>query len=115
MDKFNLDGLLSNQPLFKHISPFELESLKRDVSKLKVDKNFTLFQKDEQAEACYILVYGLVKLAIPSSNGNDKIIELIRPGQSIGEAMIFLDEPYPFYAEAIENSLLLKVPKSALL
>lgn len=114
MDKFNLDGLLSNQPLFKHISPFELESLKRDVSKLKVDKNFTLFQKDEHADACYILVYGLVKLAIPSSNGNDKIIELIRPGQSIGEAMIFLDEPYPFYAEAIENSLLLKVPKSAL-
>lgn len=114
MNKFNLDGLLSNQPLFKHISPFELESLKRDVSKLKVDKNFTLFQKDEQADACYILVYGLVKLAIPSSNGNDKIIELIRPGQSIGEAMIFLDEPYPFYAEAIENSLLLKVPKSSL-
>jgi CRP-like cAMP-binding protein len=114
MNKFNLDGLLSNQPLFKHISPFELESLKRDVSKLKIDKNFTLFQKDEQADACYILVYGLVKLGIPSSNGNDKIIELIRPGQSIGEAMIFLDEPYPFYAEAIENSLLLKVPKSAL-
>lgn len=114
MDKFNLDGLLSNQPLFKHISPFELDSLKKEVVKLKVDKNFTLFQKNDQADACYILVYGLIKLAIPTDNGNDKIIELIRPGQSIGEAMIFMDEAYPFYAEALENSLLLKVPKKAL-
>jgi CRP-like cAMP-binding protein len=114
MNKFNLDGLLSNQPLFKHISPFELDSLKKEVVKLKVDKNFTLFQKNDEADACYILVYGLIKLAIPNDNGNDKIIELIRPGQSIGEAMIFLDEVYPFYAEALENSLLLKVPKKAL-
>lgn len=114
MDKLYIDGLLSNQPLFKNISPSELDSLKREVVKVKVDKNFTLFQKDEEADACYILVYGLIKLAIPGNNGNDKIIELIRPGQSLGEVMMFLDEPFPFYAEAIENSLLLKIPKRAL-
>jgi CRP-like cAMP-binding protein len=115
MSKINIDGLLSNQPLFKHISPFELESLKREVVKLELDKGLTLFQKGNLADGCYILVYGLIKLAIPSSNGSDKIVELIRPGQSFGEAMMFLDEPYPFYAEALESSLLLRLPKNALL
>jgi len=56
----------------------------------------------------------LMKLAIPSSSGSDKIVELIRPSQSFGEALLFLDEPYPFYAQTIEASLLLQLPKQAL-
>lgn len=114
MSKINLDGLLSNQALFRHISPFELESLKKEVVKLELDKGLSLFQKGDTADACFILVYGLIKLAIPSSNGSDKIVELIRPGQCFGEAMLFLEEPYPFYAESLEPSLLLRLPKNAL-
>lgn len=114
MSKINLDGLLSNQALFRHISPFELESLKKEVVKMELDKGLSLFQKGDTADACFILVYGLVKLAIPSSNGSDKIVELIRPGQCFGEAMLFLDEPYPFYAESLEPSLLLRLPRNAL-
>lgn len=115
MGKINIDGLLANQALFKHISPFELESLKTSVVKVDLEKGLMLFQKGNLADGCYILVFGLIKLAIPSSASSDKIVELIRPGQSFGEAMMFLDEPYPFYAEALEPSLLLRLPKNALL
>lgn len=114
MSKIHLDGLLSNQALFRHISPFELDGLKKEVVKIELSKAQCLFQKGDHADACFILVYGLIKLAIPSQNGSDKILELIRPGQCFGEAMLFLDETYPFYAEALESSLLLRVPKSAL-
>lgn len=114
MSKLNLDGLLSNQPLFRHISPFELEGLKKEVVKIELDKGLSLFQKGDIADGCYILVYGMVKLAIPSTSGTDKIIELIRPGQCFGEAMLFLDETYPFYAQALESCLLIRLPKNAL-
>lgn len=114
MDKIKIESLLANQPLFQGISPFELESLKRDVQRVELDKGLCLFQKGDHAEACYILVYGLLKLAIPSSTGSDKVIELIRPGQCFGEAMIFLEETYPFYAETLESSLFLRIPKKAL-
>lgn len=114
MSKLNLGGLLSNQAIFRHISPFELDALQKEVVRVELDKNMMLFRKGEMAEGAYILVYGLVKLSIPSSQGNDKVLELIRPGQSFGEAMLFLDEPYPFFAEALENSLLLRVPRNAL-
>ncbi len=114
MSKLNLDGLLSNQPLFRHISPFELEGLKKEVVKIELDKGLSLFQKGDTADGCFILVYGLVKLAIPSPSGADKIIELIRPGQCFGEAMLFLDEAYPFYAQALEACLLIRLPKNAL-
>jgi CRP-like cAMP-binding protein len=114
MSKINLDGLLLNQALFRPISPFELESLKKEVVKLELDKGLSLFQKGDMADGCFILVYGMIKLAVPASNGSDKIVELIRPGQCFGEAMLFLEEPYPFYAEALEPSLLLRLPKNAL-
>lgn len=115
MGQINIDGLLVNQALFKHITPFELENLKKSVLKIELEKGLSLFQKGDLADSCFILVFGLIKLAIPSSASSDKIVELIRPGQSFGEAMMFLDEPYPFYAEALESSLLLRLPKSALL
>ncbi|MES2049836.1 MAG: Crp/Fnr family transcriptional regulator [Pseudomonadota bacterium] len=115
MTRINLQGLLSNQALFRNISPFELEVLQREVVKVELDKGLTLFQKGDSSDGTYILVYGLIKLGIPSSHGNDKVLELIRPSQSFGEAMMFLDEPYPFYAEAVEPSLLLRLPKNALL
>ncbi len=114
MNHIKLDGLLINQSLFQGISPFELESLKREVVKIELDKGLSLFQKGDNADACYILVYGLLKLAIPASSGSHKVIELIRPGQCFGEAMVFLEEPYPFYAETLEPSLLIKIPKKAL-
>lgn len=115
MTRINLEGLLSNQALFRNISPFELDVLQKEVVKVELDKGLTLFQKGDRSDGTYILVYGLIKLGIPSSHGNDKVLELIRPSQSFGEAMMFLDEPYPFYAEAAESSLLLRLPKNALL
>jgi len=115
MTKINLLGLLENHALFRNISAVDLHTLQREVVKTELEKNTMLFRKGDQADACFIVVYGLVKLSIPSSQGNDKVLELIRPGQSLGEAMMFLDEPYPFYAEALENTLLLKIPRPALM
>jgi len=89
MVQINIDGLLVNQTLFKHITPFELENLKKSVLKVELEKGLPLFQKGDLADGCFILIFGIIKLAIPSSSGSDKIIELIRPGQSFGEAMMF--------------------------
>lgn len=115
MTKINLLGLLQNHALFRHISQEDVRELQKEVVKLELDKGAMLFRKGDMAEATYIVVFGLVKLCLPSSQGNDKVLELIRGGQSLGEAMMFLDEPYPFYAEALENTLLLKIPRQALL
>lgn len=114
MTKINLAGLLGNLALFRNISPFELDVLQKETVKLDIERGLSLFQKGDHSDGIYILIYGLIKLGIPSPCGNDKMLELIRPGQSFGEAMMFLGEPYPFYAEALEHSLLLRLPKNTL-
>ena len=58
-----------------------------------------------------MVVYGHVKLAFTSPNGDEKVIELIGPGQSFGEALMFMERPYIVYAQALADSLLLHIAK----
>ena len=43
------------------------------------------------------------------------MVEIIRPGQSFGEALMFLDSPYIVFAQALADSMLLHVAKHAVL
>ena len=115
MPKLNVGGLIAKQTLFRHISASQLEQLRQDVVQIELDKGQVLFHKGDLPQGAYIVVLGMVKLSISSLEGGDKALELRRPGQSFGEAMIFLDEPYPFYAQALENTLLLRIAPQALL
>ena len=40
------------------------------------------------------------------------MVEIIRPGQSFGEALMFLDKPYIVFAQALADSMLLHVPST---
>lgn len=53
------------------------------------------------------MVYGQVKLAFASPNGTEKVVELMGPGQSFGEAVMFTERPYPVYSQALADSMLL--------
>ena len=59
------------------------------------------------------MVYGQVKLAFTSPQGVEKVVEIIRPGQSFGEALMFLDKAYVVFAQALSDSMLLHVAKQA--
>jgi CRP-like cAMP-binding protein len=56
----------------------------------------------------YLVRSGQVKLFRQSSKGDEKIIEIIQPGQTFAEAVMFLiNRAYPVYAEALEPSQVL--------
>ena len=73
----------------------------------------TLFHKGDPAEGFYLVVYGQVKLAFTSPQGADKVVEIIGPGMSFGEAVMFLESPHVVYAQTLADSLLLHVSKTA--
>ena len=41
-----------------------------------------------------------------SANGDEKVVELVGPGQSFGEALMFMEAPYVIYAQTLADSLL---------
>lgn len=72
-----------------------------------------LFQKGDQPRGFYAIVYGQMKLAFPSASGNEKVVEILGPQQSFGEAVMFMDRPYPVFAESLADTLLLHIARQA--
>lgn len=107
--------LLRHIPLFSACSEDECQRLGMSAQDIRLSRGETLFRREEPCQGMHVLVLGRIKLVTTSRHGVEKVIELIHPGQSFGEAVLFLEQPYPVSAQAIEDSLALFLPASVLL
>ncbi|HET7557356.1 MAG TPA: Crp/Fnr family transcriptional regulator [Rhodanobacteraceae bacterium] len=75
-----------------------------------------LFSQGDRAEAFFIVRSGAMKLFRVSRQGTEKIMRLVRGGQSFAESVLFSDPPrYPVHAQAAEDSELLAIDREAYL
>ena len=72
-----------------------------------------VFRLGEPCEAFHVTVTGQVKLFVISPSGAEKVIEIIGPGQSFAEALMFTGRPYILNAQALSDSLVLSISKAA--
>ncbi len=105
---------LANLALFHELGTEELERLAAGTTELRVQKGRVLFRRGEPCVGFHVIVYGQVKLGFVSPQGTEKVIEILGPGQSFGEAVMFLDRPYPVNAECLADSLLLHISKAVI-
>jgi len=107
--------ILCRQPLFRELSEEELNDVALGSREIRVQKNEILFQKGDESEGMHVLVMGQVKLSLPSAQGSEKVVHMFESGSTFGEAVVFLDKPYPVTAQATQDSLLILVSKRTLL
>jgi CRP-like cAMP-binding protein len=74
-----------------------------------------VFRVGEPCEEFHVTVTGQVKLFAISPGGQEKVIELVGPGNSFAEALMFTGRPYIVSAQTLSESLVLTVKKSAVL
>ncbi|MBN8505829.1 MAG: Crp/Fnr family transcriptional regulator [Burkholderiales bacterium] len=110
---FDVQRFLARMPLFQDIGPEALERLSRAVSLRRVDRGEYVFHVGDPCESFYVTVSGQVRLFVIAPNGNEKVIELIGPGMSFAEALMFLDKPCLVNAQALADTLLMVVPRQA--
>ncbi len=107
--------ILSRQPLFRGLSVDELQLIATGSREFRARKHEVLFQKGDMADGMHVLVMGQVKLALPSANGSEKVVHMCGPGSTFGEAVLFLERPYPVSAQATVDSIVLLIAKRTLL
>jgi CRP/FNR family transcriptional regulator, dissimilatory nitrate respiration regulator len=104
---------IREQPLFAALDDEQFERVERRMLVQPLEARQLLFQRGEPARHFYVVLEGGVKLALQSRAGDEKIVELLGPGQSFGEALMFLDAPlYPLAAIATEGATVLSVPNA---
>lgn len=114
MAMLEIKGCLQHQPLFSALSDVQLAALVAATHEVRADKGKLLFQRGTPCEGMYLVVFGVVKLAVSGVQGVEKIVELVRAGESFGEAVMFLNRPFPIMAQTLEDSLLLYVEAAAI-
>jgi len=103
--------LLARMPLFDGLPQGQTALLAAHSRGMHLSRGEMLFQKGDVANGFYLVVYGQVKLAFPSFSGNEKVVDVIGPNQSFGEAVMLAQRTYPVFAQAIMDTLLIHVTR----
>lgn len=99
--------------MFSELQTEQIEKLANGAKLLKHHRGEMLFNRGDQAQGFYILLEGQIKLGVTSPQGDEKILGLVQPGQSFGEAVLFLERSFPVSAHATIDSEVLLVNKDA--
>jgi CRP/FNR family transcriptional regulator, dissimilatory nitrate respiration regulator len=118
MDKASLYAeALRRTYLFGGLPAEHLRTLCSTVQELHLAAGESLFRHGQPAERFFYVRDGLIKLFRLSPEGGEKIIELIRPGETFAEAVMFMgtESRYPVSAAAVSDSHLLSFSQKTFL
>lgn len=113
--RHSIAEILSRQPLFRSLGHAALVDLAGKTLEYRIGRHEMLFQKGVHPTCLHLVVAGQVKLFLPSAQGSEKIVRLASPGEVFGEESVLLDRPYAMTAQATRDSILLVVPRHALM
>jgi CRP-like cAMP-binding protein len=102
---------LARLPLFGDLEREELDRIALHTTVMHVARGETVFHQGDDCNGFHTVVYGRIKLAFTASNGSEKVVEIIGPGNSFGEALMFMDKAYIVSAQAVADSMLVHVSK----
>lgn len=113
--QIKIQAFLANLPMFSEMSRGELDRIAAATVPIYAEKGQSIVQCGDPCTGFHLVVYGQVKLGFTSPQGVEKVVEIVRPGQSFGEALLFLDAPYMVFVQTLSDAMLLHVAKHAVL
>ena len=108
-----IHDFLANIPLLRDATAEEVDRIAAGTRRVYAQKGEALFRRGDPCEGFWVVLYGQVKLTVTSPQGMEKVIEIIGPGLTFAEAIMFVDSPYIVTAQTLADSLLLHVSKVA--
>lgn len=108
-------GRLGGLPLFRGLDGAALARLTAGAREIEAPTGAPVYRRGEAGQGLYVVVYGQVKLALPASQGAEKIVELVGPDGCFGGSAIFLDRPPALSATAITDTRLIAVARETVL
>ncbi len=109
--EIKLEAFLANLPLFRGLGEDALVRLAAGAKRLRLARGEPLFHEGDRPEGFYAVVYGEIRLTRDAG----RLMNVIGAGRSFGEPVMYLDKPYHLSATALKDSLVVRVPKQAVL
>ena len=76
---------LSRVPLFKRLTPEELEQLAAEVDQVKFEANEIVFNEQDKGDALYVVESGSVRIWVLDEDVKPVTLTELKPGEFFGE------------------------------
>lgn len=108
-----IQSFLANLPFFAGVPDHVIDRMAARTTELHVRRGEILFRRGDPCRGFYLLIYGQVKLALGTTSGPEKVVNIVGPRQTFGEALMFAGKPYMVTAQTLAESMLLHVAREA--
>ena len=108
----NNNSTLKNTFPFDTFTLAQLELIASFTSIKNIKRGELIFSEGQRASSFFAMISGKVKIFKISPEGQEHTFEIRGIGDLVAEAAIFDKETYPAYCSAIEDSVLLRIPKN---
>lgn len=85
--------------------------LEKGATLRKYKKDQSIFYEGDKAMYYFQIAEGSIKMVSVNDTGKEFIQGIFKPGDSFGEPVLIIDEPYPATAVANEDSIIIKLNK----
>jgi uncharacterized membrane protein len=97
---------LSRIPLFRRLTPEELEQLAAEVDQVKFDPDETIFNEQDKGDALYVVEAGSVRIWVLDEDVEPVTLKELGPGEFFGELAVLDRGPRSTNATAIGETTL---------
>ncbi len=107
---------LKQSYLFSRLDEEQIQRVEAMSRRIWLSDGQHLFQAGEKATRFYLVTQGQIKLYRLALNGNEKVIEIISPGHTFAEALMFQESPnFPVNASTIGETEVISFDNTAFL
>src|SRR6202043_1964249 len=72
-------------PLFREFPPSVIEHFGTYMTRRSVRRGATIFAKGDAGSGLMAVLWGSVKISVPTSDGREAVLNIINPGEIFGE------------------------------
>jgi CRP-like cAMP-binding protein len=101
--------------LFERLTPDQAERLDHCAFLLKFSRRSLIYSSTEPGQSVMILASGRVKIKDITPEGKETILAFVEEGEIFGELALLDNQPRGEFAEAVEDSQVLVIPREELL
>lgn len=103
--------VLKGIPLFKETEETYLKLIIDQARSIDLEKGSFVFHKGDPCKGFYVIVHGSLKISFISMEGKEHVVRIVGPGQSFGEAAMFLNNPFPATVQTMSQVNALFIPR----
>ncbi len=107
-------NFLTDNPVFAGLPQREIESLRAIAQEEARRPREYIFMEGDPARWLCIVKSGRVKILKHSRVGKDVVLELLGRGEVFGGVAVIEKRPYPATAQAVETSVVVRIPAEAI-